>query len=39
MKYRSKISKSGSNRLFKATAVKVHKVNLAPPMSRGGIRL
>lgn len=39
MRYRSKISKKGSKRLFKATAVKVHKANLAPPMSRGGIRL
>lgn len=38
MKYRSKISRAGSKRLFTATAEKIHKKNLVP-LSRGGIRL
>lgn len=38
MKKRRKMSRRGSKRLFKATAVKVHKKNLARPQ-RGGIRL
>lgn len=39
MKFRSRISKSGSKRLFRATAVKTHKLNLNAMSSRGGIRL
>lgn len=34
-----KLSKSGSKALFKATAVKTHKLNVRPASSRGGIRL
>lgn len=36
---RSRISKSGSKRLFTATAKKTHKLNVVPMNSRGGIRL
>lgn len=35
---RRRISRHGSKRLFRATAVKVHKRNVRRPM-RGGIRL
>lgn len=35
---RRKLTRKGSKRLFKKTAVKVHKKNLAMPM-RGGIRM
>lgn len=35
---RKRVSRSGSKRLFTATAAKVHRKNLAAPM-RGGIRL
>lgn len=35
---RKKLSRSGSKRLFKKTAVKTHKKNLSRPM-RGGIRM
>lgn len=38
MKKRRKMSRRGSKRLFKATAQKLHKRNLARP-ERGGIRL
>lgn len=38
MRKRKKLSRRGSKRLFKATANKVHKRNLARP-ERGGIRL
>lgn len=38
MKARKKLSRRKSKRLFKATAVKVHKRNLARP-ARGGIRM
>ena len=34
-----KLTKAGSKALFRATAVKVHKANLKPQSSRGGIRL
>lgn len=35
---RRKMTRRGSKRLFKATATKVHKRNIARP-ERGGIRL
>lgn len=35
---RRKMTRKGSRRLFKKTAMKTHKVNYARPM-RGGIRL
>lgn len=38
MKYRAKVSRKGSKRLFVKTAVKTHKKNLVKPM-RGGERL
>lgn len=36
---RKMLSKSGSRRLFRTTAVKIHRYNVRPPSSRGGIRL
>lgn len=36
---RKMLTKSGSKRLFKTTAVKTHRFNVKPPSSRGGIRL
>lgn len=38
MRKRGKMSRRGSKRLFKATALKTHKANLPRP-SRGGIRM
>ena len=38
MSKRNKLSRSGSRKLFQATANKVHPVNLIHPM-RGGLRL
>lgn len=38
MKFRKKITRRGSKRLFRKTAVKTHKKNLIRPM-RGGERL
>lgn len=38
MRKRRKLSRKGSKRLFKATAMKTHKRNLARP-ERGGIRM
>lgn len=38
MKRRRRMTRKGSKRLFKKTALKTHKVNSARPM-RGGIRL
>lgn len=38
MRKRRKMSRRGSRKLFKATANKMHKRNLARP-ERGGIRL
>lgn len=35
---RRKMTRKGSRRLFKKTAIKTHKVNTSRPM-RGGIRL
>lgn len=35
---RKRMSRRGSKRLFKATALKTHKANLPRP-SRGGIRM
>lgn len=37
MKYRKRISKRGSKRLFKATAAKVNPKNVVRP-NRGGVR-
>lgn len=36
---RKKLSRKGSKRLFKKTAVKVHKKNLITKPMRGGIRM
>lgn len=38
MKYRAKVSRGGSKRLFTKTAIKQHKKNILRPM-RGGERL
>lgn len=38
MKKRRKMTRKGSRRLFKKTALKTHRMNSARPM-RGGIRL
>ena len=38
MRFRKRMSKGSSRRLFRKTAKRVHKRNLARPM-RGGIRL
>lgn len=38
MKYRKRLSRKGSKRLFRKTAVKTHKANIIRPM-RGGERL
>lgn len=38
MRYRRKMSRRGSKRLFTATALKQHSLNASVPM-RGGIRL
>lgn len=38
MKYRKKLTRRGSRRLFKKTATKTHKLNIVRPM-RGGERL
>lgn len=38
MKRRKRISKRGSRRLFKATAMKTHKKNFVMP-NRGGLRM
>lgn len=38
MKYRKRLSKRGSKRLFRKTALKVHKKNLLMP-NRGGLRM
>lgn len=37
MKYRTRISKRGSKRLFKATAAKTNRRNVVRP-NRGGVR-
>lgn len=39
MRKRSKLSRSGSKRLFSATASRTHSRNLSPHPMRGGIRL
>lgn len=36
---RKMLTKKGSKSLFRATALKTHKMNARPPSSRGGIRL
>lgn len=38
MKYRKKLSKRGSKRLFRKTASKMHKKNFVMP-NRGGLRM
>lgn len=38
MKYRKRVSKRGSKRLFRKTAVKTHKKNFVMP-NRGGLRM
>lgn len=38
-KSRKKVSKRGSRRLFRATAMKTHKKNIQAYPMRGGIRL
>lgn len=37
--FRKKLSKRNSKKLFTKTANKTLKINNAPPISRGGIRL
>lgn len=37
-RYRKRLSRRGSKRLFRKTAVKTHKKNLVTP-ARGGIRM
>lgn len=39
MRKRHKVSKSGSRKLFTATAQKVHRKNVLKHVARGGIRL
>lgn len=39
MRYRKKISKGKSRRLFKNTANRTHKINVVRKISRGGIQL
>ena len=39
MAKRNKLSRSGSKRLFTATASKTHYLNIKPRPQRGGIRL
>lgn len=36
---RKKLSRKGSKRLFKVTAMKTHKKNLRPEPQRGGFRM
>lgn len=38
MKYRKKLSRRGSKRLFRKTALKMHKKNFVMP-NRGGLRM
>lgn len=38
MKYRKKLSRRGSKRLFRKTASKMHKKNFVMP-NRGGLRM
>lgn len=39
MKHRVRLSKSVSRKIFRASASKVHKYNVLPPVQRGGICL
>ena len=39
MAYRSRTKKRKDNRIFKHTAMKTKKINIAPKISRGGIQL
>ena len=39
MAYRKKVKGRKDNRIFKHTAMKTKKINIAPKVSRGGIQL
>lgn len=39
MAYRKKVKKKKDNRIFRNTAMKTKKINIAPKVSRGGIML
>lgn len=39
MAKRSRLSRKKSSRIFKKTAMKTRKENIAPPVMRGGFRL
>lgn len=39
MKHRAKMSKGKDKKIFKRTANKSKKINIAPKLMRGGIRL
>lgn len=39
MAYRKKVKKKKDNRIFRNTAMKTKKINIAPKVSRGGIQL
>lgn len=39
MKHRVRLSKKVSRKIFRSGAVRVHKLNVLPPIQRGGICL
>lgn len=39
MAYRKKVNKKTDNKIFRNTAMKTKKINVAPKVSRGGIQL
>lgn len=39
MKHRRKVSGKKDNKIFRHTAMKTKKINVAPKVSRGGIQL
>lgn len=39
MKFRSRVNKSRSARSFRGKQSRTKRINVAPPVSRGGIRL
>ena len=39
MKHRRKVSGKKDNKIFRNTAMKTKKINVAPKVSRGGIQL
>lgn len=39
MKHRRKVSSKKDNKIFRHTAMKTKKINVAPKVSRGGIQL